>query len=110
MVPMKVCYAYLTVPTMEGTFHERQLVRQISEVNFNVLFLSSFLRLVRYALVMRISYDRMMVGCEGNGMLLRVPVTMVDEWFAVGILCHIRNIMVDPVLALVAVACVTEMD
>lgn len=79
-------------------------------MEFNVLSLNAFFRLVHYSAARRISYERIMVGCEGNGMLLRIPVAMVDKRFGFCIQRLILILKVDPVLALSAVARVVEVD
>lgn len=52
----------------------------------------------------------MLIGSRGYGVLKRVPITMIEEWFGLGIQPLIRNMEVDPVLVLVAVVRAAEMD
>lgn len=109
-VPMPVVYACLTGIVMEDTVHERRLIRRIAEMELNVLLRGTFFRLVRYGAVMRLGYERMVVGSQGYDALVRVPTTMIEDWFGLGILRLIRNMKVDPMLALVPVARVAEVS
>lgn len=47
-MPTSVVYSYLTAVALEGTVHELQLVERIAKVEFDVISLGAFLRLVRY--------------------------------------------------------------
>lgn len=55
-------YGCLTGLEIMGTMHERQITTQIVEVEFKVLSLSVFFRLVWYKAVRQFSYDQMMKG------------------------------------------------
>lgn len=48
--------------------------------------------------------------CEGFGALVLVLTAMIDEWLGLDLLRLIRNMEVSPVLALVDVARVAEVD
>lgn len=50
----------------------------------------------------------MMVGCEGYGAVVQNLTVMIDARFGLGILRLIQNMEVDSVLALLALAQVTE--
>lgn len=50
------------------------------------------------------------MGCKWCLMLVRVPAVMVDKWYGSGILRLIRNMEVNLVLTLDAMACVVEVD
>lgn len=93
----------MTGLAVDGTVHERQLVRQILEVGFNELYLSELPRLVSDYAERRLSYERIMVGCEEYGILIGVPLAMVEEWFWFGILFFIRSTKVHSVSGMVAV-------
>lgn len=109
-VPTSVVYAYSTDLAMEYTIYEEQSVRQIVEVEFNVLSLSAFLRLVRCGAVRQLLFERMMVGCVGYGTFLRIPVAIVNEWLGLSVLCLIHNMEVGPVLALFVMALLAVVD
>lgn len=97
-------YAHLTYISMEGTVPERRLVSQIAKKSFSVTQLGAFLHLFRCDELKRLWYELMMVGCEGYGTLLRIPVEIVEAWFGYDILRRIIHRKMDPVLALIAVA------
>lgn len=52
----------------------------------------------------------MMVWCQSYNVLVRVPTKRIDKWLVLDILRLIRNKEVDPMLTLVAVAHIEEMD
>lgn len=110
VVPSPVVYGYLTGLVMEVAVHERRLITRIAEMEFNLLTLSAFFGLVCNGLVRWLSYKGMMVGCHSYGSLVWVSISMVEKWFGLGIMSLVRNMEVDPVLPLVTVARVVEVD
>lgn len=50
----------------------------------------------------------MVSECEGGGALLGVPFCLIWSWYALGICPLLRNMVLDPVLALVAIGRLTE--
>lgn len=89
---------------------ERQLIRRISEVELNCVSLSASSRLVWYGGVRQLSYEGMMVGCHGNGLLVWVLMLMIEKWFGLGILHLILNMELNAVLELVVLARVAGVD
>lgn len=108
--PTLIVHAYLTGLAMEGAVLERQLVGKVAKVKFNLLSLSALFWFVRYGVVRWLLYERMMVRFQGYGTLRAVPIELVGEWLKLSVLKLIRNMEGDLVLALVAVACVTEVE
>lgn len=105
-----IVFLYLTERVKTGTELERSFLEKVLEVAFDVLVLGAFLCSVRYGPVERLAFPRMVDGCDGNGVLLRVSLSSVKLWYRMGILWLIRNMEVDTVLAFVAVGRVAEVD
>lgn len=109
-IPTTAVYAYLEGLWKEGGGHERQLMWCMAEEECNMMSLGALFRLVPYGAVRRISDESMMARCEWYGSLLRFSLEMVDERIWLRIQRLERNVNVDPVFALGAMALVTELD
>lgn len=72
--------------------------------------LGAFLRYARCGPTVRLACPRMAYGCSGSGTMLFVPLGSVRSWFAFGICRLLWNMVVDPVVALVGVGRLTEID
>lgn len=107
-MPTPPIFSYLTNNVKTGTNAECDLMNNMSEVEFDLLSLGAFLWSVRYGPVARFAYPFMVSGCEGCGLLLRVLLDVIKSWYAMDILLLILDLEVDPILAFVAIACVTE--
>lgn len=92
----------------ESTVQGRRLIKQTAEVEFNVLLLGAFFRMVCFGAVWRVLYEWRMVRCHEYNALVQVPIAMIEKWFGLDILRLIRNMEVDLVLTLVAVARVVK--
>lgn len=98
-----VVFLYVTDEAQSGTGLERGLVQKVAEVEYNVSSLGAFLHSAQYCPAERLAYPWMVAGCEGGGALLRVSLCTIKSWYALGVCRLLRNIAVDPVLALVAI-------
>lgn len=109
-VPALIAYVYLTDLSMDSTVYERQLLRWIAKVESNVLLLGSLSSLFRYISVRRLLFERMMFECDGYGMVLLVPVEIIDKWFRLGTLRLICSMEGNLVMAYTVVARVAEVN
>lgn len=72
--------------------------------------LGVLLRAVHYDSVGCFAFDQMRGACADRHAFLRVPWALVSQWFRYGIFGVVRNMDVDLVLALLALARVAEAD
>lgn len=96
-IPTPVVFSYLADKTQSGASLERDLVRKVAEVQYNVTSLGAFLRDARYGPVERLAYPRMVYGCEGGSTLMRVLLCSIKSWCALGIFWLLQNVAVDSV-------------
>lgn len=63
-----------------------------------------------YGPIERLSYSCTASGCAGGGALLYLPLDQIQTWYALGNCRVLRNMVADPVLALIAIARVMGID
>lgn len=80
----------------------------IAEIEFTALLLGAFLRTVRFAVIERLWHDVMVLLCDGFGALVLFSKVSIDRWFLVGVLSLIREMKINSVLGLGAVALVAK--
>lgn len=85
-------------------------LQKVSDVEFDVMTLSAFLRCVRYGLSELLAYPSMIAGSGDHGFLLRVGLSTMKSWYKLELLRLIRDMEVDSVLAFVAVGRLTKVD
>lgn len=107
--PIRVLNSYLTDVYPNGSAPSF-LVGRISETENVSLSLGAFLRAAQYGLVSCFVHYRMMSAFAGHGALLQVPRMFVDWWFRYGIFNILKDVDVDPALALLATARVVKVD
>lgn len=107
-VPIPVLFLYSTNQLQSGSAPVRDFLQKVSEVELDVVTLGAFLRCVRYGPSERLAYSSTIAGCADNGVLLRVSLSTIKSWYKLGLLRLIRDMEVDPVLAFLAVGCLTE--
>lgn len=82
----------------------RLLNSLVAKAEYSTLSLSAFLRAVQNGPVGPFSRDQTMRSCVGRGALLRVPRVLVSQRFCFKIFSYLKDIGVDVVLALLAIA------
>lgn len=82
----------------------------MTEDEFDVKTLSAFLQCARYGSSERLAYPYMIAGCADHGVLLQVDRLPIKSWYQLELLRLIRDIEMDPVLALVVIGLLTEVD
>lgn len=102
--------AYVTNKALFETGLERELIQKTAEVEYLLSSLVTFLRCVWYGLTERLAYSRMVLGCEDSAALLYVPLESIKSWYALCICRLLWTMVEDPVLALVAIVQLTEID
>lgn len=74
------------------------------------MFFGSFLRADRVDPLKQLSSRSFIEKFDGEGVAMKVPDVMVKEWFDFDFLRLIDRMDVDPILTLVAGACLCEID
>lgn len=100
-MPNPAVYSYRTDVYRNGSA-SLLLVCRIAKAEYVVLSHGAFLRAVQYGLMSCFAHDHMKSACAAQGALLRVPWVLVGEWFRYGIFEILKDMKVDPVLALLA--------
>lgn len=98
----------MTDEVQSGTGLERDLIQNVAEVEYHVMWLGVFLRCARYGPIDRLAYPRIVSGCDGGGALLYVPLGSVRSWYALRICQLIYNMAVDSVSTIGAIARLTN--
>lgn len=100
----------MTEKAQSGTGLERDLVQTIAEFEYHLMSLGALISCVRYGLIGLLVYRRMVFDWIGGGAVLHVHLGSIKSGYAVGICRLIQNMAVDPMLALVAIGQLTEID
>lgn len=74
------------------------------------MLLGAFLGCARYGPIGRFAYFWIAPGSSGRCTLPYVSLKLIMSWYALGTLRLIRILMLDPVLAIVAVGRLMEID
>lgn len=86
------------------------MIQKVAEVEYHGMLPCALLRWARYGLIERMVYLRMLNCCDGDFLLLYLPLGSIKSCYTLGI-CRLGPAMVvDPVLALVTIKRLTEVD
>lgn len=99
---------YMTDEDQLGCGLKRNLVQKVAEVEYNMSFLSAFLRSARYGPPELLAYLRMVTRCEVGGALLLVPLCTIKSRYASGISRLLRYMVEVQNCLLVAIGRLTE--
>lgn len=108
-VPKPVVYLYLSDVYCSWSTASL-LAGRIRKAIYVVLSLGAFLRVGQYGSVSRFGHDQMRSACASQGALLRVLWALVSQWFCYGLFGILKEMDVDPVLALSMTACAAEAE
>lgn len=103
-------YSYCTDKYRNGSAAGRLVIGRLAEVEYVVLSLGAFLRTVEHGPASRLAHEQMVKACAGRGVLLPVPGSLIGQWFLPGLFAILRDMYVDPVLALLAIARCAEVN
>lgn len=82
----------------------------IAEIRFSVLSLCAFLQAAHVRVIVRLSFDYMIISCKSRGTILQVLFPLVKEWISFGIFRLLDGMDVNPVLLFVPIARLCEAD
>lgn len=105
-----VVYSYFPGESQNGAPRQKRICTIICQSEYIILALGAFLRTVCNGGIGRLAFDSLVEGCRGYDTLLPMPDLLVEQWFSFGLLRCIRDMAIEPVMAMVAVACVAEID
>lgn len=108
--PTPVVFSYMTNIVQSSTELDRDFVKKVFDVKFDIMTLGAFLRSARYESVERLAYPLMVSDCEDEGVLLQVLLKTINSGYKMGVLRLIWKMESDAVLAFVAVGRLTEID
>lgn len=86
------------------------MVGRITKAEHVTLSRDAFLRVVQYGQASLYAHDQMRSARAKRGTLSRVLLSLVGQWFCYGMFGILKDMDVDPVLALIAVARAAEAD
>lgn len=102
--------AYVKNVLQPGSGLVRDLIQKGAEASYDALSLCAFLRCARYGLIDSLVYLWRVTGGSDGDSLLYVPLHAINLWYTLSICQIISNELVDPVLTLVAIGWLTNID
>lgn len=101
---------YLSDLYFRGSELQQVMAARIGEMEFSILSLGTFSRFAQVGVVEWLSVYRMITSCKSRGTILRILSLLIKEWFSFGLLRPLDRTETTPVLALVVVARLCEVN
>lgn len=109
-IPTQVLFSYMTDKKRSGDGLKSGLFQKVAGAEYHVMSHGLFLRCALYSPKERLIYPWWASGCEGDSALLYVLLGLIKSWYALGICPLMRNMAINPVLALVVIGRLAETD
>lgn len=109
-VPTQVLFSYLADHLRILESKVREHLGRITKTEIKLTTVGAILRTVGHAVVSFLEPDDMTLVCSEDGVLIRVSQGVVQKWFDMGIFRALRRMHRTPILSLLAIARLAEVE